>query len=456
MDSNAGTGKGQETGRPALSEGRRVAAAATALTLLLVALKGVFGYLRNSPALVADAVHSGADALAIFASWVGLKLASRPPTKKFPFGLYRAETLAGLFVAAVITIAGLGLLVESVFALIKGRGVHHHSPEVMLVALASAAVSLGIFVWEKRVGTRLNSQSLLANADESRVDILTSLLVFVGTAATYLGVPVAELGVSGLLSLLIIWLGLKHGRLNLYAILDASLNPDLERHATAIAKQVPGVMDVEPVKLRQAGPFCFGIAHVRLRKTADVGRAHEVAHEVVRAVRKELPQIENVTVHLEPYYPAVRRVMVPVARKSMDAPISDHFGRARYFLFATVSSEASEGVTHVEYTTNTARQMPARAGLAAIREALKDHGVDVVLTRQIGEIAFHVLRDHYVDIYVAPSGSAGEALSLLSRQALAHLNEPTHASEAAAAPSASAVAESPPARARERNDQDAQ
>jgi len=438
-----------EAARLALTAGRRVAAIATALTLLLVVLKGTFGYLRHSPALVADAVHSGADALAIFASWVGLKLASRPPTKRFPFGLYRAETLACLLVAAVIAIAGVGLLVESVSALTRRQGVHHRSIGILFVALASAVVSFGIFVWEKRVGTRLNSQSLLANADESRADIMTSLAVFVGMGATYLGAPAVELGVSGLLSLLIIWLGLKHGRLATYALLDASLNRDLELRATEIAKQVPGVMDVEPIKLRQAGPFCFGIAQVHLRKSTDVARAHEVAHEVIRAVTDEIPQIESLTVHVEPYHPDIQTVMVPVCDKNTDARVSEHFGRAEFFLFATVSSE---GVADVEYTINTASKLPARAGLAVIREALKGHEVDAVLTREIGEIAFHTLRDQHVDVYSAPDGSVTDALDRFLKQDLARLVKPTHPSEAAGAPPSSAPAESEQRRAGEAQD----
>ena len=439
-----------EAARLALTEGRRVAAVATALTLLLVILKGTFGYLRHSPALVADAVHSGADALAIFASWVGLKLASRPPTKRFPFGLYRAETLACLLVAVVIAIAGVGLLVTSVSDLTRRQGVHHRSIGVLFVALASAVVSFGIFVWEKRVGTRLNSQSLLANADESRADIMTSLVVFVGTAATYLGAPAVELGVSGLLSLLIIWLGFKHGRVAMYALLDASLNRDLELRATEIARRVPGVMDVDQVKLRQAGPFCFGIAQVHLRKSTDVARAHEVAHEVIRAVTDKIPQVESLTVHVEPYRPETQTVMVPLSGDSMDARVSEHFGRAEFFLFATVSSE---GVADVEYTTNTASEMRARAALAVIRGALKGREVDAVLTREIGEIAFHTLRDHHVDIYSAPDGTVRDALDRFLRQDLTRLVKPTHPSEAAGAPPSSASDESEQTRSREAQNQ---
>lgn len=65
-----------------LEAGKRVAAAATLVTLLLALGKGIIGQLRGSPSLTADAVHSFADTLAIFASWVGLKLAERPPTSR--------------------------------------------------------------------------------------------------------------------------------------------------------------------------------------------------------------------------------------------------------------------------------------------------------------------------------------------------------------------------------------
>jgi len=452
MNSNAATNQDLATARFSLSQGQYVAAIATALTLLLMTMKGVVGYWRHSPALIADAVHSGADALAIFASWVGLKLAACPPTKKFPFGLYRAETLACLLVAAIITLAGIKLLIESISNLANGQGVLHHSIEVLLVALISAVISFGIFVWEKRVGTRLNSQSLLANADESRVDIMTSLVVFFGTGATYFGFAAVELGVSGLLSLLIIWLGLKHGRLALYALLDASLNPDLELRAAEIAKQVPGVMGVEQLKLRQAGPFCFGIAHLQFRKSVDVTRAHEVAHEVVRNVRTEIPQIENLTVHLEPYHPEIQTVMIPVTDDHTDAAVSEHFGRAKYFLFSTVSSK---GVDHAEYMENTACKMPARAALAVIKEALKNRKVDAVLTREIGEIAFHALRDYYVDIYSTPEGNVWEVLERFVNRDLVRLLKPTHTSEAAGAPSSLDVLESHSTCAEKVEDQDA-
>lgn len=417
--------------RSRLAEGKRVAAAATVLTLLLVLAKGLVGYLRHSPALTADAVHSAADTLAIFASWVGLKLAERPATKRFPFGLYRAETLASLLVSGVILLAGIGLLIHSVSGLVQSRGPLHHSVDVLVVALLSAILSLGISWWEKRVGTRIGSQSLLANADESRADVLTSVAVFLGAGATYVGVPSAELAVTALLSLLIIWLGSKHGRGAIYALLDASLDPELERRAAEVAGQVPGVMKVEQLRLRRAGPFRFGMAHIHLRKSIDVTRAHEVAHKVVDAVTAAIPSIEMLTVHSEPFRPEAQNVIVPARDESDDARVSEHFGRAEFFAVATISSGA---VQKTEFIRNPARREPARAGLAAIKEILKSREVDAVLTRKIGEISFHALRDHYIEVYEAPDDTVRNTLAQFASGGLRPVRAPTHASEAAGGP----------------------
>lgn len=418
------------TSHDRLGEGTRVAAWATALTVLLVAAKATVGYLRQSPALTADAIHSGADGLAIFASWLGLKLAARPPSKKFPFGLYRAETLASLVVAGVILLAGVEMLWDSGAELLHGGSAATQGLDTLVVALVSAAVSFGIFRWEKRVGEKLGSQSLLANADESRLDVLTSLAVFVGTGCTYLAIPYVETSVAAALSVLIAWLGLKHGRQALYALLDASLDRELEGRAAEAAKRVPGVMAVPSLRLRRAGPFLFGITKIRVGKSTDVNRAHDTAEQVEAAVRRELPQVESLSVHVEPHRGETQVVMVPVTEPTLEARVCDHFGRAEHFLFATLSPD---GIGEVDCMENVSRDQSVRAGLSAIKEALRDHQVDVVLTREIGEIAFHALRDSFVELYEAPAETARAAIMKLSAGELVPIRSATHASEGAGA-----------------------
>ena len=83
---------------------------------------------------------------------------------------------------------------------------------------------------------------------------------------------------------------------------------------------------------------------------------------------------------------------------------------------------------------NALRAKQARVGLATTKRVLASRELDVVLTHEIGEIAFHALRDHYVDVYAAPEGTVGDALAAFAGHELPSLAEPTHASEAAGAP----------------------
>jgi divalent metal cation (Fe/Co/Zn/Cd) transporter len=69
-----------------LKKGQEVAFMATLVTLVLALMKGIVGYLFDSKILLADAFHSGADLLAIFASGFGLWLASQKKTARFPYG----------------------------------------------------------------------------------------------------------------------------------------------------------------------------------------------------------------------------------------------------------------------------------------------------------------------------------------------------------------------------------
>ena len=413
-----------------LATGKRVAAVAILLTVFLAVGKGVIGHLRGSPALTADAVHSFADTLAIFASWVGLKLAERPPTKRFPFGLYRTETLAALLVSVFLLLAGGHLLKESVQGLLGRTHTLHHSVDVLIAALLSAAISFGIYLSEKRAGSRLGSQSLLANADESRVDIMTSVAVFAGAGASYIGVLHVEMLVTAGLSVLILWLGIKHGRIAILSLLDASLDPELERRVARIAEETPGVMRVAEVHLRQAGLFWFGIARIQLRRSVDITRGHDIAHRVAHAVREAIPRVESLTIHLEPFAPKERRVLVPVTGDTRESRVSNHFGRTPFFALATLEGEA---VRRLEFIGNPARREQARAGLAAIKQIFEKNSADAVVTREIGEIAFHALRDYYVEVYSAPDASLADVLNRFGRGALPLLSAPTHASEAAGA-----------------------
>ena len=410
-----------------LRKAQRVALYASVATVLLAILKAIVGCLAGSVVLIADAVHSGTDVVCVLASWFGLRLASRERTERFPFGFYKAESLATLLVSLIILYAGVEILVE-------GVGNLRSVPKLdlpyaaMAVALLSAGLLWFIAQAERKAREQANAQSLLANADHSRMDALSSLLVFAALGATHFRVPYVEGLLAIVLSGLIVWVGLSNGRIALYSLMDASLEPEMEREMVEVIRHVPGVLDVHDLRLRRAGPFCFGETHLHVAKSLDISRGHEIAEKVAAEVKTQFPCVDSFVTHIEPHRSQERRVMVPVASAAgLESRVMGHFGRADHFLLAQVDGS---DIKEFEIKPNEFRDRPVRAGLNVVKHFIEAEKIDALVTRQIGEIGFHALRDHYVEVYRAEDGrSAREVLSEFAAGRLEALTAPTHSSD---------------------------
>jgi divalent metal cation (Fe/Co/Zn/Cd) transporter len=97
-----------------LAKGQRTALFASAVTFGLAVAKALIGYGFHSPLLVADGFHTFSDFTVIFASWFGLFLAARKKTERFPYGLYKAETLVSFVIGLLVTWAGIEVFLEGV------------------------------------------------------------------------------------------------------------------------------------------------------------------------------------------------------------------------------------------------------------------------------------------------------------------------------------------------------
>ena len=121
-----------------------------------------------------------------------------------------------------------------------------------------------------------------------------------------------------------------------------------------------------------------------------------------------------------------RQVIVPVEKTDKELILSKHFGRAGYFARCIVEAGSHRIVELIE---NTFKRRDVRAGLAVIRDLIKGRGVDCVITNEIGEIAYHALRDAFVEVYRGTDGSLEDNLRALLKGELELLTEPTHTSE---------------------------
>lgn len=283
-----------------VASARKTVTFAVIVTVVLAAMKAIIGVVSGSSGLLADALHSVSDVIALSASWFGLWLAGKEPTQRFPYGFYRAETLAALVASGVILLLGVSILLQGIHKL-KAPAQLHHSWLALGVALVSAVVAFWVSTRLKRVARQTNSQSLDATGDEARMDCYTSLLVFVGVFAASVGFLRADAIVAILFSVLVLWIGGRNSWIAFLSLMDASVDKQLEEDVADILMQIPGIKNTHKLRARRAGPFYFIEGHIHVPSSMDVASSHALAHEAERIVRKKRPEVEGVILHVEPY-----------------------------------------------------------------------------------------------------------------------------------------------------------
>lgn len=387
-----------------LKQGQKVALTASLLILFLALSKFIIGTLFDSRILIADAFHSGVDVVAIFASWLGLWLASRKKSKKFPYGLYRAETFVTLVIGILITLAGLENLYQGYIKLFLIPALHTFPVLPVSVTILSLAAAYFIAKKEKETGEAIKSRALLANASESFMDIGISLVVLTGLLLAYNRVPYGEGAVVMLIALLIIRLGLKNVWMPILILMDANLDPELQQEIEGQLLKMKGLKGVGGVKIRQFGPFKMVECIITTSPSLTVYKAHELADQVEERVIKTYDGIESVFVHIEPSKQTDLSIIIPVGDiNGLDSKVFGHFGRAPYFIILKLNSNGLE-IEDFYYNEFIKTKDRIHVGVKVIKAVIK-HNLDIVFTPKIGEISFHMLKDHFVDLYRAEEGS---------------------------------------------------
>ncbi|HUT26834.1 MAG TPA: cation diffusion facilitator family transporter [Methanomassiliicoccales archaeon] len=410
-----------------LRKGERGAMVSSWVTGLLALGKGAGGLLTGSLVLITDAVHSAIDVLPITASWLGLRVSRRKADERFPYGYYKAESIATLFISLFIIYAAIELVLEGYSRLLERSEV---SNPLLAggVALISSAVSALLAKYQRKVGEEIGSQSLIINSRDTFMDVFVSLLVVAAIALAYFEVPYVEGGAIIVISIIILKIGLESIKDAVFTLMDISPSREIEDRVIGTISGIAGVEGFADLKLRRSGPFLFGEVAVKVRKHLDVERAHEIAGRLEMDVRKNIGRLERFTVHIEPCDVSEVRVVVPLNNDGgLDSIPSDKFGRAPYFALVSVNKKERR-LEEWTIIANDEKDREHRAGLHAVNTIVREK-VDALITPEIGEISFHALRDQLVTVYRLEGARLEEVLEHYLNEELENILEPVRVDE---------------------------
>jgi cation diffusion facilitator family transporter len=145
----------------------------------LACLKLLVGFSIKSAALIADGIHSGMDIISSAVTYIGIREAEKPADKEHPYGHYRSETIAGFVVIFLLFISAVWIIYEGIIGIIKNEP-HTISGIALLVVIISIIANEAMARIKFKVGRREDSLALIADAEHSHADSLSSIAVLVG------------------------------------------------------------------------------------------------------------------------------------------------------------------------------------------------------------------------------------------------------------------------------------
>jgi cation diffusion facilitator family transporter len=265
----------------------RVAAISIFVSASMATAKFVVGIAIGSLALISEALHSSVDVVATIVTWMVVRFSDRPADEEHHYGHGKLESISALGIIAMLYVLAGGILVESFSRLREGAS----PPTLSAIPFVVLVLDIAVNFWRARVLHRAahetKSQALAADALHFASDVLGSVAVIAGLALSGLGYAWGDAAAAAAVAIVIAMLGMRLARSTVETLLDRAPEGVAEKAAAAI-RMVPGVVDIERLRVRVVGSTHFIDATAQVPRTYPIDRVDEIKRRAQAAVSAAL------------------------------------------------------------------------------------------------------------------------------------------------------------------------
>ncbi len=255
--------------------------------VMLALFKAGVGFISNSIAIVLDAVNNLSDALSSVITIVGARVAGREPDKKHPFGHGRVEYISALAIGGIVLYAGVTSLVESVKKIIHPVTPDYAISSLIIVA-AAVLVKIGLGLYVKSSGERVNSDSLINSGKDALLDaVISAATLAAALVFTFTGMSL-EAYLGALISLAIIKAGIEMLSETVSKLLGEPGDIELLQGIKATVRSFPQVKGAYDLILHNYGPDTYnGSVHIEVEDSITVSELDELNRAIAIEVYKK-------------------------------------------------------------------------------------------------------------------------------------------------------------------------
>ena len=304
---------------PRYRETIKVTLIGSVVDLLLGVFKIQFGFLSQSQALIADGIHSlsdlATDAIVLYAA----KHSHTEADEEHPYGHGRFETVATVGLGIALLVVAIGISIDATLRLFNPEKLLIPSMGALIVAAISIVSKEAIYHYTIHVARKYKSNMLRANAWHSRSDAISSVVVLVGVAGSMAGLwyldAIAAIGVG----LMIAKIGWDLAWHSIRELVDTGLDAERLEAIRQTILDVDGVVSLHILRTRRMAGEALVDVHIQVAPHISVSEGHYVSETVRARIIKEIEEVTDVMVHIDPENDEVTppNTGLPLRRKLM-------------------------------------------------------------------------------------------------------------------------------------------
>lgn len=268
------------------------------LNILLFIGKWLAGTLSGSIAITADAFNNLSDAGSSVITLLGFKLSGQKPDPEHPFGHGRMEYISGLFVSVAILIMGFELIKSSVEKILHPKAITS-SPLVLIILAVSILAKLYMCFYNRSIGKKLDSPAMLATANDSLSDTISTALVFAATLISQFTGLLLDGWFGVLVGVFIFYTGITTMKDTIDPLLGQPPSKELVEQIEELVMAHPTVCGIHDLIVHDYGPGRLMLSlHAEVSATGNLLEIHDDIDNIEQELQTKLNC--SATIHMDP------------------------------------------------------------------------------------------------------------------------------------------------------------
>lgn len=279
---------------------KKVSVLGICANIFLLLIKGIIGFVSNSQAMIADSLNSAGDIFASAMSFIGAKVSSKPCDDDHPYGHGKAEYVFSFVISISMIVASIMMIKTSAESIILKSKVKF-SWLLLVICLVTIFTKFILFIYTNKKNKETSSILIKASSEDHRNDMFLTIGTLIGIISSYFGLYFLDGIVGILISLWIIFVGIKLLRESYVVLMDTSLDDSTYKYIISFVEDDDRILHVDEVLSKPVGNRHIIILKVSMDGDMSLEKAHNIGGKIKEDLMNKFDFICDVIIHINPH-----------------------------------------------------------------------------------------------------------------------------------------------------------